>query len=132
MGFTKLIKRLFEEDNIDDKDVNIDELEHDYELEDAYFILKIEGVFALKEQGCVVAGKVLMGSVKAGEELIYMDESGHELFRCCIEAIEQNHSQIHEAAASGNHGGHYDFLILDHNKEVFKVGDFLGKNKLNA
>lgn len=97
----------------------------------AGFAFQIDDVFALKDGGVVVAGKVTEGVIHKGDRAVCVPGSGSS-FLCAIEAIEQPNPGhrgqfLHpgEARADGPCGGHYALMIPGRDKSDFRPGDRL-------
>ena len=95
------------------------------------FNFQIEDVFALKECGVVVAGRVTKGVLHQGQQAICVPQAGTS-FLCIIERIEQPDPRyqgqyIHpkEARSDGPCGGHYALMIPGRTKSDFHSGDHL-------
>ena len=95
------------------------------------FNFQIEDVFALKECGVVVAGRVTKGVLHQGQQAICVPQVGSSCL-CIIERIEQPDPRyqgqyIHpkEARSDGPCGGHYALMIPGRNKSDFHSGDHL-------
>lgn len=95
------------------------------------FSFLIEDVFALRNGGVVVAGRVTEGMIHQGERVVCVPGSGSP-FPCVIEAIEQPDPRyqgkyLHPeyARADGPFGGHYALQIPDWHRSDFHPGDRL-------
>ena len=87
-------------------------------LEDGFEFV-IDGIYALKGNSAVAAGKLTRGRLIPGTEAICLNELGEPVFKCRISGIEQG-TKILRAASydmKGTYGAHYGFKLDGVTKE---------------
>ena len=97
----------------------------------ADFVFQVEDVFALISGGVVVAGQVVKGVLRQGEQVVCVTKNGNS-FSCMIEMIEQADLKrrgqfIHpkEVRTDGPHSGRCALKIPGWSKSDFSQGDKL-------
>ena len=95
-------------------------------LEDGFEFV-IDGIYALKGNSAVAAGKLTRGRLIPGTEAICLNELGEPVFKCRISGIEQG-TKILRAASydmKGTYGPHYGFKLDGAVKEDVPKGAVL-------
>ena len=102
----------------------------------APFRFQIEDVFGVKGRGAVVAGRILAGRVRVGDQVAYRPDPGAAAaFSCRVEAIERlapgtrKAEHPKEADAGGPLQGRCALLLREQEAPAFRPGGCLTREE---
>lgn len=103
------------------------EKEQEVAMVEGDFAFLIQESFPLKDSGCIVAGLVLLGTVKTGQMVLNSDGEGNIACESIITEIKQAKEVLEQASADndGKYGAYYSFMLPNTETSTIKKGNVL-------